>query len=212
MCSQNALCDAIGANRGLGLELCKQLSESGGYGVIYAVCRKTSDELTKLAGSNPDTGKIQVLQGIQVTDGDTSSKLQAALRDVPVDLLVHNAGAYGPPEKGVESMYATQTLENITAERMRFAFELNTVAPLMLTKALVPNLEQAAAANKFSKVAIISSAMGSIAENGSGGHYGYRTAKAGVNMVGMSLSQDLKDKNIAVSMSKCHTVDNEVSD
>ena len=137
-----------------------------------------------------------------MTDDDASAQLQAALKDTPVDLLVHNAGAYGPPEKGVDSIYATQTLANITAERMRFAFELNTIAPLILTQALLPNLEQAAAAREFSKVTIISSAMGSIAENGSGGHYGYRTAKAGVNMVGMSLSQDLKDKNIAVSMSK----------
>ena len=184
------------------MELCKQLSESGAYSSIYAVCRKTSDELTKLASSSPDSSKVKVLEGIQVTDDDASAQLQAALKDTPVDLLVHNAGAYGPPEKGVDSIYATQTLANITAERMRFAFELNTIAPLILTQALLPNLEQAAAAREFSKVTIISSAMGSIAENGSGGHYGYRTAKAGVNMVGMSLSQDLKDKNIAVSMSK----------
>lgn len=184
------------------MELCKQLTESGTYSSIYAVCRKTSDELTKLASITPDSVKVKVLEGIQVTDADAGTKIQAALQDIPVDLLVHNAGAYGPPEKSVDSIYATQTLANITAERMRFAFELNTMAPLMLTQALVPNLEQAAAANKFSKVAIISSAMGSIAENGSGGHYGYRTAKAGVNMVGMSLSQDLKEKNIAVSLSK----------
>ena len=195
----------VGANRGIGLELCKQLSEGGTYSAVYALCRKTSEELTKLA--NSPNKKVKVLEGIQVTDDSAAAAIQTALKDVPIHLLVHNAGAYGPPEKDVNdkdgSIYTTQTLANITAERMRFTFELNTIAPLLLTQALVSNLEQAAAGNnESSKVAIISSAMGSIAENGSGGHYGYRSAKAAVNMVGMSLSRDLKDKNIAVSLSK----------
>jgi len=192
-----------GANKGIGLELVKQLSEGGSYSTIYAICRKSSDGLSKLAGSSND--KIKVLDAIQVTDESAPTSLKEALKDVPIHLLIHNAGAYGPPSSDKDSpIYATQTLTTITAERMRFAFELNTVAPLMLTQALVSNLEQAAAAagDDGSKVIIISSAMGSIAENGSGGHYGYRTAKAAVNMVGMTLAQDLKGKKIAVSMSK----------
>jgi len=193
-----------GANRGIGLELCKQFSQGGTYNTIYAICRKTSDDLTKLASTS--NVKVQVLDGIQVTDSSAPLTIQAALKDIPIHLLVHNAGAYGPPDKFDEGasmdLYSSQTLTNITAERMRFAFELNTIAPLLITQALLSNLEQAT----DSKVIIISSAMGSIAENESGGHYAYRASKAAVNMVGTSLTKDLKDKNIAVSMSKCTTI------
>jgi len=199
-----------GANRGLGLELCKQLSEGAAYSLVYALCRKTSPELTQLA---TESSKIKIVENIEVTSDTVATAVQQAFKTkddkaslVPIHLLIHNAGAYGPPEDfagGVAEGYTTQSLENITAKRMRFAFELNTLAPLMLTQALVPNLEAAGTLTNGDgpgKVVIISSAMGSIADNGSGGHYGYRTAKAGVNMVGMSLSHDLKDKNVAVSL------------
>jgi NAD(P)-dependent dehydrogenase (short-subunit alcohol dehydrogenase family) len=201
-----------GANRGLGLELCKQLSEGGVYGSVYALCRKTSEELTQLAAKSDN---VKIVENIEVTKDTAPGAVQEAFQTAdaasltPIHLLIHNAGAYGPPEDFAGSTadgYASQTLENITAERMRFAFELNTLAPLMLTQALVPNLEAAGSSDGPVTVAIISSAMGSIEENGSGGHYGYRAAKAGVNMVGMSLARDLKDKNIAVSLSKLLSV------
>lgn len=189
-----------GANRGLGLELCKQLAESGNYGAVYALCRRTNIDLAALCSLTDDT--VKVVEDIHVTEASAADAVQTAFKDIPIHLLVHNAGAYGPPEEFEKdsSIYESQTLATITAERMRFAFELNTLAPLILTQALVSNLEDAGTANASSKVCIISSAMGSIAENGSGGHYAYRSAKAAVNMVGMSLSVDLKDKNIAVSM------------
>jgi NAD(P)-dependent dehydrogenase (short-subunit alcohol dehydrogenase family) len=159
------------------------------------------------AGSND---KIKIVENIEVTNDDASSAVQkffatSDARPTPIHLLVHNAGAYGPPENtdDMSAIYSAQSLQNVNAEKMRFAFELNTLAPLILTQALLPNLVAAAASeNNPSKVIIISSAMGSIAENGSGGHYAYRMAKAGVNMVGKSLSVDLKDKNVAVSLSK----------
>lgn len=202
-----------GANRGLGLEICKQLSEGGTYSSVYALCRKTSDELTQLATDS--SNKVKIVENIELTKDTAASAVQEAFHTnnnkdssslIPIHLLIHNAGAYGPPESfagNVADGYASQSLQNITAERMRFAFELNTVAPLMLTQALVPNLEAASTGNDGpGKVAIVSSAMGSIEDNGSGGHYGYRASKAAVNMVGMSLTHDLKDKNIAVSLGK----------
>jgi NAD(P)-dependent dehydrogenase (short-subunit alcohol dehydrogenase family) len=186
------------------LELCKQLAEGGSYASVFALCRKTTDELNQLAAQS---NKIKVVEGVEVTKDDAASVLQEAFRTkaqpIPIHLLVHNAGGYGPPG-GSLTDYTSQTLDNITTERMRYAFDLNTIAPLMLTQALVPNLEVAASsAEDPAKVVIISSAMGSIEENTSGGHYGYRTAKAGVNMVGKSLSVDLKDKNIAVGLGEC---------
>ena len=186
------------------MELCKQLAEGDLYSSVYALCRKTTDELNHLASQST---KIKVVEGVEVTKDDAVSVLQATFhtkaQPVPIHLLVHNAGGYGPPE-GTITDYNSQTLGNITTERMRYAFDLNTIAPLMLTQALVPNLEVAGSSPEGpAKVVIISSVMGSIAENTSGGHYGYRTAKAGANMVGKSLSLDLKDKNIAVSLGEC---------
>lgn len=179
-----------------------------GFSAIYALCRKSSPELTSLAESATSGGKVKVVENISVTDSDVSQVLKKTFgtesdTSIPIHLLVHNAGAYGPPKyDSVEDVYGSQSFDNIDAEAMRFAFELNTVAPLLITRALAPNLVAGASSEGENpgKVIIISSAMGSIADNGSGGHYGYRAAKAGINMVGKSLSVDLKDKNIAVGM------------
>lgn len=186
------------------MELCKQLSQGDVYTSIYALCRKTSEELTQVAAES--SSKVKIVENIEVTNNEVTTAIQTAFQTtlssrIPIHLLVHNAGAYGPPEPDLTgpAMYASQTLQTVTAERMRFAFELNTLAPLMITQALLPNLEEAAGE---SKVVIISSAMGSIEENTSGGHYGYRAAKAAVNMAGKSLAVDLKEMNIAVSLGK----------
>ena len=163
-----------------------------------------------------ENSKVKIVENIDVMKEDVSDALQLVFQGqssssssslVPIHLLVHNAGAYGPPgASNEETDYGAQSFDRIDAMSMRYAFELNTIAPLMLTKALLPNLEAAASAASLEegpgKVVILSSAMGCIEENTSGGSYAYRTAKAGVNMVGKSLSIDLKNKNIAVSMSK----------
>jgi NAD(P)-dependent dehydrogenase (short-subunit alcohol dehydrogenase family) len=179
------------------LELCRQLAAGDQYSTIFGICRKSSEGLEKLESESG--GKVKLVENVEITAEDATTKVQKIFGTAPIHLLVHNAGAYGPPEH-MDNLYASQALENIDAERMRFAFELNTLAPLLLTKALLPNLKEAAGENDPSKVIIISSAMGSIADNESGGHYGYRTAKAAVNMIGKSLAVDLKDKRIAVSL------------
>jgi NAD(P)-dependent dehydrogenase (short-subunit alcohol dehydrogenase family) len=166
-----------------------------------------------------ENSKVKIVENIDVMKEDVSDALQIVFQGqspsssssslVPIHLLVHNAGAYGPPgASNEETDYGAQSFDRIDAMSMRYAFELNTIAPLMLTKALLPNLQAAATAaasleeGPAGKVVILSSAMGCIEENTSGGSYAYRTAKAGVNMVGKNLSIDLKNKNIAVSMSK----------
>ena len=195
-----------GANRGIGLELCNQLcSSSYSYSTVFAVCRKTSPDLTTLAKHH--STKVKVIEGIDVTSDEAPGILEKILTDEygspGIHLLVHNAGAYGPPTNfdSPSDMYQSQNLDNITPERMRFTLELNTIGVLFITKALLRNLRKAVAETQTpSKITIISSAMGSIADNTSGKHYAYRTAKAAVNMVGKSLSEDLKEDKISVGL------------
>ena len=190
--------------------MCRQLTQSQQYTGIYSLCRKSSPELDALAKEHPSVvhvvEKIDMMADIPDIDG-LVAKLEG--NPGPIHLLIHNAGAYGPPEnmqtkKGDDpgAMYSTQNLDVIDSQTMQYAFQLNTVAPLLWTKALVPNLERAASHSDPAKVIVISSAMGSIEENTSGGHYAYRAAKACANMVDKGLSVDLKPKNVTVSLGK----------
>ena len=197
-----------GANKGLGLELCRQLLSNDRYGAIYALCRKTSPALTELASNDE---KLKVVEGLDLLKEDafdggsavTTALQTASDSPTPVHLLIHNAGAYGPPDESlvsVQDVFHSQNLDTITPHRMMYAFQLNAMAPLFVTKALLPNL-RAAVANTDKeekeddsvvvKVAILSSLVGSIADNTSGGAYAYRAAKTAVNMIGKSLSHDL---------------------
>jgi NAD(P)-dependent dehydrogenase (short-subunit alcohol dehydrogenase family) len=203
-----------GANRGLGLELCKQLCSDERYQKIYALCRQTSPGLSDLA--NEAQPKIEIVPGIDVTEQETAgATLQSFFRSdttdpVPIHLLIHNAGAYGPPEESIQDyqdMYVSQSLEKVTPARVRYALELNALAPLFVTQALLSNLRAAAAVSEAgnnetlsTKVIIISSLMGSIQDNESGSHYGYRAAKAAANLIGRTLAVDLQSDKIAVGM------------
>jgi NAD(P)-dependent dehydrogenase (short-subunit alcohol dehydrogenase family) len=96
-----------GANRGLGLELCKQLCSDQRYQKIYALCRQTSPGLTDLAEQHPPN-KIEIVPGIDVTEQETAgATLQSFFRSdtadpIPIHLLIHNAGAYGPHEESIQ--------------------------------------------------------------------------------------------------------------
>lgn len=182
-----------GANRGLGLELVRQLISTNQYIVCFALCRRASPDLNTLASNSKC---IKIVEGIDVVDPMVGTRIQTALAETKLDLLIHNAGAYGPSlGNHVDDLYASQTLANINAERMMYSFQLNTVAPLLITQSLSANN-----LNPKSKVIIIGSLMGSIADNESGGHYGYRAAKAAVNQVAKSLSVDLKEAKVAVGV------------
>ncbi len=162
-----------GANRGIGLELVRQLAARG-TGVV-AVCRKSSPGLAALG--------VRVVDGIEVTEPAAWTKLATALAHDDIGLLIQNAGALLP-----------DTLEDVDLDKVRLQIELNAVAPLFLTRALAPRLRAGA------KVALITSRMGSIGDNGSGGYYGYRMSKAALNAVGVSLAHDLKPRGVAVVM------------
>lgn len=162
-----------GANRGIGLELVRQLKARGAD--VVAVCRRSSPELDALG--------VRVQGGMDVTEPAAWSRLADRLAQDEIELLVHNAG-----------MLVPDSFADVDPARLQAQFELNAVAPLMLTRAL------AACLRKGSKVALITSRMGSIADNGSGGYYGYRMSKAALNAGGVSLAHDLKPLGIAVVM------------
>ncbi len=160
-----------GGNRGIGLEICRQLSARGDQ--VIAACRKSSNALE-------ETG-AEVHEGVEVTDEASVRRLSKALDGRVLDVLINCAG-----------ILTRETLDDLNVEQIRKQFEVNAIGPLRVTAALLPNLK------KGSKVAIITSRMGSIEDNTSGSRYGYRMSKAAVNMAGRSLAWDLKDKGIAV--------------
>ncbi|MDO6681504.1 MULTISPECIES: SDR family oxidoreductase [unclassified Oceanobacter] len=164
-----------GANRGIGLELVRHFSSRGDC--VMAVCRESSEALDTLAD--------QIITGIDMTDAEAVQGLQtivAELLDGPLDLLVNNAG-----------IFANDTLDQLDFEQISRQFEVNTLAPLRLVHTLLPLMCEG------SKIANITSRMGSMADNGSGGYYGYRASKAALNAFGKSLAEDLRPRGIAVA-------------
>lgn len=208
----NSVVAITGANKGLGLELARQLLASKDTSKVYGLCRKSSPALDELAANS--NGMLVVVDKMDVSNDGVVQQLQDFFKDQPINLLIHNAGASGPPEKGVQDpsfLFESQSLANVTMDRMRFTFELNTLGPLRVTQALLPNLKKNASAarddNTTTKVIIISSAAGSISAVKEGGLYSYRTSKAAVNMIGKNIAGDLKEDGIAVGMIHPGTVD-----
>lgn len=162
-----------GAGRGIGLELCRHYRKAGAH--VIAVARRDSADLQALG--------IETLNGIELTKSDDLDRLIAALNGRHVDLAILNAGVLHHDEVG---QLADQ------AQAIRDQFEVNALAPLLLAERLVPNLHGGG------RLALVSSRVGSIADNGSGHNYGYRMSKVALNIAGKSLSIDLKSKGIAV--------------
>ena len=170
-----------GANRGIGLEMVKQFAQSNWQ--ISACCRnpETATELSALAQANADIK----LYALDVTDYQAVANLASQLKDTSFDLLINNAGIYGP--KG-------SSLDNLDLEAWRQVFETNTIAPLKLIQAFTPHV----AASEGKRIAVLSSKMGSISDNQSGSSYIYRSSKTALNQVIKSLSIDLSPQGIQV--------------
>ncbi len=162
-----------GANRGIGLELARQCRERGDE--VIAVCRSASPELEALG--------VRVEAGVDVTSDEQVAALASRLAGQRIDILVNNAG-----------LLTVESLGAMDFDRIRRQLEVNSLAPLRVTAALVGQMGQGG------KVAIVTSRMGSIADNTSGGYYGYRMSKAAVNAAGMSLARDLARRGIAVAL------------
>ncbi len=162
-----------GAARGIGLELCRQLKERGDE--VIAVCRTTSEELDELG--------VRVIDGVDVTSDTSAQALAAQLQEIVLDTLINNAG-----------ILSVESLDDLDTERIRAQFEVNALGPLRVSAALRPRLREGA------KLVLITSRMGSIDDNESGGMYGYRMSKAALNIAGKSLAQDLRADGVAVGI------------
>ncbi len=163
-----------GCNRGIGLELARQLVERGDS--VIGVCREPSEELQASGAS--------IISGIDVGDGASMPALQAAVGDQHIDVIINNAGI----------LRRDNALGDIDYENMLEQYRVNTLGPLRVTEALRNNLTEG------SKVAIVTSRVGSIEDNSSGGNYGYRASKAAVNMIGTNLMHELRPLGIAVAL------------
>jgi NAD(P)-dependent dehydrogenase (short-subunit alcohol dehydrogenase family) len=126
---------------------------------------------------------IEVHSGVDVGAGASVAELAASLGDRKVDILINCAG-----------VLKRTTLDELDLDSVRQQFEINSIGPLRVTAALRPHLSSGA------KVAIVTSRMGSIADNDSGSHYGYRASKAAANAVGKSLAVDLAPDGVAVAL------------
>jgi len=172
-----------GANRGIGLELARQYADDGWR--VLACCREPARaaELQQIAGAHEERVMPRALD---VADSRSRSTLARKLDGEPIDLLIHNAGIYGP--NGVRLGHNTD--EKAWIEVLK----VNTIAPLKLTELLVGNV----AAGRRRVIAVMSSGMASIADNTSGSAYLYRSSKAALNAIARSLAIDLKAKKIIV--------------
>lgn len=162
-----------GANRGIGLAMVKSFKAQGDN--VFALCRQTSDELNAL--------RVNVIEQVDVATELGVKNMAKALVNVSVDVLVCNAG-----------ILRDENLNNLNLDTIREQFEVNALAPLNIVANLQKQLQQGA------KIALITSRMGSITDNSSGGRYGYRMSKAALNAAAMSLTHDLANKEVAVGI------------
>ena len=162
-----------GANRGIGLSLSKHYQQQGHQ--VFAACRQSSSELNA-TGAN-------IIDGFDVTNDNSISQLAAELNDTKIDLLINNAGILG-----------NEVLGNIDYGAIQNQFNVNALGPLKVTEALHNSFADNA------KLAMITSRMGSIEDNSSGGRYGYRMSKAALNCAAISLTHDLQHKGVAVAV------------
>ena len=162
-----------GANRGIGLALCEVFKGRGDH--VIAACRSSSPALDALG--------VEVVNGVDVAEPAGIARLVASVGERHVDWLVNNAG-----------IMQRLGLDNLDVAAIRRQFEVNALGPLLVTAALRHRLRSG------SKVGLITSRMGSIGDNSSGSHYGYRMSKAALNIAGVSLARDLAQQGVAVAI------------
>ncbi|GAA0400772.1 SDR family oxidoreductase [Cocleimonas flava] len=169
-----------GANRGIGLELCKQYVQQGWR--VFATCRSPEDakELNQLVADNKDLLSVHALD---VSNEYQMSELQKTLKNVPVDILLNNAGVYG---------YGATEFGKTQSDAWDEAVEINLLAPMKMMEHFVENV----AISDKKIIASISSKMASMEDNTSGGSYAYRATKAALNAVMVSAAHDLKHLDI----------------
>ena len=162
-----------GSNRGIGLELCKQIYEKGNE--VIATCRKASKELIDLG--------VKIEENVEISSNQSIINLKKKLTGISLDCIIHNAG-----------IYEFNSLENFEKRSVLHQFEVNALSPIFMTICFKDLLKRG------SKIAFITSRMGSIEDNTSGSSYGYRMSKVALSMAAKSLSIDLSEKEIYVAI------------
>jgi NAD(P)-dependent dehydrogenase (short-subunit alcohol dehydrogenase family) len=162
-----------GANRGIGFSFAKLLKKRGD--TVLAACRRSTPELAALG--------VEVLDGVDVTSDKSLNMMAEKLKGRTLDLLINNAG-----------LLASESLSELDFASIQRQMEVNAYGPLRVTHKLSGLL------GRGSKVALITSRMGSIGDNTSGGMYGYRMSKSALNAAGKSLAHDLKPHGVAVAI------------
>lgn len=163
-----------GSNRGIGLEFVSQYLDRGD--TVFASCRdpRGADRLRAL---QTDDARLSVIE-LDVSNPDSFVDFAASLGGQAIDVFINNAGVYGPRSAG---------FGEISAQDWLSVLQINTIAPLLLTQALIANIKR----GNEGKLVYVTSKMGSIADNTSGASYIYRTSKTALNQVVKSLSADL---------------------
>jgi NAD(P)-dependent dehydrogenase (short-subunit alcohol dehydrogenase family) len=168
-----------GANRGLGLEFARQYAAAGWR--VFATCRDPA----RAKALRDVTGDLR-LCALDVGDFVAIDVLARALAE-PLDILVNNAGVYGPEP---------QTLDSLDYAGWAETFRVDCMAPIRMSQAFLGHVEK----SRRKTIVAITSKMGSIADNGSGEAYIYRTGKAALNMAFKSLAVDLASRGIVAAV------------
>jgi NAD(P)-dependent dehydrogenase (short-subunit alcohol dehydrogenase family) len=172
-----------GSNRGIGLELTRQYADIGWQ--VFACCR-APDQAEQLAALQQQYASIS-LHALDVTDGERIRVLADELKGQPIDILLNNAGIYGPYDARFGN-----TDEQSWLQCMR----INCIAPMNIMQAFVDHVSS----SQHKIIAAMSSKMGSMADNSSGGSYIYRSSKAALNAVMKSAAIDLQPLGIKVAI------------
>lgn len=176
----------IGANRGLGLGFVEALLARGCRVVATVREPMHAGMLTKRAATEP----LEIL-ALDVGKAESRERFHRDMGPRKIDTVIHNAGIYGP-----RGLQAGELPEDAWME----VLHIDTVAPLLTAQGLLPQMRASASAGKKTSFHFLTSLMGSVGDNGSGGSYLYRSAKAGLNAAVRSLSIDLASDDIAVQL------------
>lgn len=177
-----------GAARGLGLEFVRQYAAAG-WRVLG--CVRSPAGAGELAALAADPGGRVTAHALDVADAGSVAALARALRDVPVDVLLNNAGTMGAQSFATSGL-AVQRFAHSDYPDWEQMFRVNVLGPMRVTEALVENV----AASERKVVATLTSVVGSIARNTSGGMYAYRSTKAAANAIMKSMGLDLAPRGI----------------
>ncbi|CBY19614.1 unnamed protein product [Oikopleura dioica] len=166
----------VGSNRGIGLELVRQFAARGDS--VWAACRKASDSLK-------DLKNVTIVENIDIAKDEAVEQIKSnsSFPDA-FDVVIANAGVLN--RESFDDLPCSEGILN--------QFNVNAIGPLRVAKGVEGKLK---AGSKFN---VITSRMGSIADNGSGGMYGYRMSKSALNAAATSLKHDFKKVDVSVGI------------